>query len=69
MDFCTWRGLLVISGTKPDAQPDGQYFRSPDGAGLWCGAIDDLWKFGKPVGRADRGATRPSRRAGTPSRT
>ena len=27
MDFCTWRGLLVISGTKPDAQPDGQYFR------------------------------------------
>jgi hypothetical protein len=51
MDFCTWRGLLVISGTKPDAQPDGQFFRSPDGVGLWCGAIDDLWKFGKPVGR------------------
>lgn len=51
LDFCTWRGLLVISGTRRDAQPDGQYFRSADGAGLWFGAIDDLWKLGKPVGR------------------
>jgi len=51
MDFCTWRGLLVFSGTRPDALPDGQYFRSADGAGLWYGGIDDLWKLGKPVGR------------------
>jgi len=51
MDFCTWRGLLVLSGTARDAKPDGQYFRSADGVGLWFGAIDDLWKLGKPVGR------------------
>ncbi len=51
MDFCTWRGLLVLSGTKPTAEPDGQYFRSADDVGLWFGAIDDLWKLGKPVGR------------------
>ena len=51
MDFCTWRGLLVLSGTMPAAAPDGQYFRSDDGVGLWFGAIDDLWKLGKPVGR------------------
>lgn len=51
IDLCTWRGLLVISGTKVDAKPDGHYFRDPDGSnGLWFGAIDDLWKMGKPVG-------------------
>lgn len=49
-DFCTWRGLLVISGCRPDAQPDGQYFAGPDGLGLWFGAVDDLWQLGKPAG-------------------
>ena len=51
MDFCTWRGLMVISGSRGDAQPDGNYFASLDGkVGLWFGAIDDLWQLGKPVG-------------------
>ncbi|NLF39067.1 hypothetical protein GX586_06450, partial [bacterium] len=49
MDYCTWRGLLVMSGTRPGARPDGHYFG--DGAcGLWFGQIDDVWKLGKPVG-------------------
>lgn len=48
-DFCSWRGLLVLSGTKHDAKPDGHYVAGDD-AGLWLGAIDDLWKLGKPVG-------------------
>jgi hypothetical protein len=51
IDLCTWRGLLVISGTKTNAKPDGHYFQNPDTSnGLWFGAIDDLWKMGKPVG-------------------
>ncbi len=51
LDFCTWSGLLVISGTSADAREDGHYFESNNGeAGLWFGAIDDIWKMGKPVG-------------------
>jgi len=50
MDFCTWRGLMVISGTRRSAKPDGQYFAAKDGPGLWFGSIDDLWRLGKPVG-------------------
>ena len=50
MDFCTWRGLLVISGTKQYDKKDGHYFGASDTDGLWFGAIDDLWKLGKPVG-------------------
>ncbi len=49
-DFCTWRGLMVLSGTRRGASPDGNYFATEDGRGLWFGSIDDLWKLGKPVG-------------------
>ena len=52
-DFCTWRGLLVLAGTRPDASPDGHYYRAADdaaAAGLWFGAIDDLYKLGAPAG-------------------
>ncbi|MCH5378127.1 MAG: hypothetical protein JJ992_29580, partial [Planctomycetes bacterium] len=51
-DFCSWRGMLVIAGTRTDADPDDpHYVRSSDGqAGLWLGDIDDLWKLGKPRG-------------------
>ncbi len=48
-DFCTYRGLMVLSGTRSDAQPDGHYFGNAQ-TGLWFGMIDDLWKLGKPVG-------------------
>lgn len=50
-DFCSWRGLLVLSGTRAGAPGDGQHFRSGDGStGLWFGGVDDLWKLGRPVG-------------------
>lgn len=49
-DFCSWRGLMVLSGCRADAKPDGHYFSSGSGAGLWFGDVDDLWKMGKPVG-------------------
>jgi hypothetical protein len=50
-DFSTWRGLLVLAGTRLDASPDGHFFRAADsGAGLWFGAIDDLYSLGAPSG-------------------
>jgi hypothetical protein len=53
-DFCSWRGLLVLSGVRSDAAAsavDEHLVRSDDGqAAVWLGAVDDLWKFGKPVG-------------------
>lgn len=50
-DFCSWRGLMVLAGTRDGAKPDGHYFAAPDGGpGVWLGDIDDLWKLGKPRG-------------------
>jgi hypothetical protein len=51
-DFATWRGLLVLAGTRSDAVPDGHFFRASEspGAGLWFGAIDDLYQLGVPTG-------------------
>jgi hypothetical protein len=49
-DFCVWRGMLVLSGLKPDAANHGHIFGSTN-AKLWFGAIDDLWKMGQPRGK------------------
>jgi hypothetical protein len=51
-DYCSWRGLLVMSGVAPDAGPENPHIiRSSDGGcAVWLGAIDDLWELGKPVG-------------------
>jgi hypothetical protein len=51
-DYCSWRGLLVLSGVADDrAADDPHAIRSHDGrCALWVGAVDDLWKLGKPVG-------------------
>lgn len=51
-DYGSYRGLLIMTGLKSDAQPDdGHVFRSEDGkCAFWAGAIDDLWKLGKPRG-------------------
>jgi len=49
-DYCTWRGLFVVSGLVPEGD-FGKVVKSDDGAAqLWVGVADDLWKFGKPVG-------------------
>ncbi len=51
-DFGGYRGLFLISGIKPDAPASEHIIRSDDGkAALWAGAIDDLWKLGKPRGQ------------------
>ena len=50
-DFGGYRGLFIMSGIKPDAKASEHILRSDDAkAALWAGAIDDLWKLGKPRG-------------------
>jgi hypothetical protein len=67
MDFCTWRGLLVMSGCRRGARPDGRCFvDEATGAGLWFGMIDELWRLGKPVGRGGPWLETPAE-AGVPS--
>jgi hypothetical protein len=48
-DFASWRGLLVLTGTSAEAQPDPHHV-SGDGLGLWFGKTDDLWQFGPATG-------------------
>jgi hypothetical protein len=51
-DYCSYRGMMVLTGLSPDAAESANIVRSDDGkASLWVGAVDDLWKFGKPVGQ------------------
>lgn len=51
-DYASYRGLLVMTGINPTKSKKNQrIFNSSDNkASLWVGAIDDLWKLGKPVG-------------------
>ncbi|MEY4271659.1 MAG: hypothetical protein RL250_525 [Verrucomicrobiota bacterium] len=51
-DYCSYRGLLVLSGVDPAAGATNRHIiRSEDGAtAVWVGAADDLWKLGKPRG-------------------
>jgi hypothetical protein len=52
-DFCSYRGLLFMSGVARNAPANNPHIlRSTDGkAALWAGAIDDIWKLGKPRGQ------------------
>jgi len=51
-DYCSYRGLFIISGIATDAPTDNEHIlRSDDGkTALWAGAIDDVWSLGKPRG-------------------
>ncbi|RMG55259.1 MAG: hypothetical protein D6722_28070 [Bacteroidetes bacterium] len=50
-DFATWNGLLLLSGVQAEAPDSPHLLRDPSGkVALWAGAIDDLWKLGKPRG-------------------
>ena len=49
-DYASYRGMLAISGIEDGAQGE-HIVRSDDGkCALWLGAVDDLWKLGKPRG-------------------
>lgn len=51
-DYASYRGLLVMTGIEADQQANAHIISSTDGnAKVWVGAIDDLWKLGKPVGQ------------------
>jgi len=67
-DYCSWRGLLVLAGMADDAPAGNEHIvRSDDGrCALWFGAVDDLWKLGKAVGRGGPWKDTPVQ-AGQPS--
>ena len=51
-DYCSYRGLFVMSGIASEAPNENPHIiRSDDSkAALWVGAIDNIWKMGKPRG-------------------
>ena len=51
-DYCSWRGLLVLSGIDASAAIEDKHIvRSGDGkCALWLGSVDDLWSLGKARG-------------------
>ena len=50
-DFCSYRGLLVMTGID-GGEKNHHIIRSSDGqAAVWLGAADDLWQLGKPRGK------------------
>lgn len=50
-DYASYRGLMVLTGIDNPKANDAHIISSADGqCSVWVGAIDDLWKLGKPVG-------------------
>ena len=51
-DYASYRGLLVMTGLEKNVAAGEHIIKSDDGEmALWVGAIDDLWKMGKPTGQ------------------
>ncbi len=50
-DYCSYRGLLVMTGIS-GGRGNPHLRRSNDGrANVWVGVVDDLWRLGKPRGK------------------
>ncbi|MCK8495491.1 hypothetical protein M0L20_26735 [Spirosoma sp. RP8] len=51
-DYASYRGLLVMTGIDLNAAKTNEHIIVSDDkkAAVWAGAIDDLWKLGKPTG-------------------
>ena len=50
-DYVSYRGLIVMTGLSINPEKNEHIFQSDDKkCSVWAGAIDDLWKLGKPVG-------------------
>ncbi|PGH40716.1 MAG: hypothetical protein CRN43_01310 [Candidatus Nephrothrix sp. EaCA] len=51
-DYASYRGLLILTGLDNKTASNEHVITSADGkCKVWAGAIDDLWKLGKPVGQ------------------
>ena len=54
-DYCTWRGLLAMTGIMRFGRPANPRIVSGEAecgtAEVWLGVVDDLWKYGKPRGQ------------------
>lgn len=52
-DYVSYRGMLVMTGIDASKMAGNPHiFQSADKkCTVWAGAIDDLWKLGKPVGK------------------
>lgn len=51
-DYASYRGMLVMTGITPNPEINNEHLitSSDQKLTLWAGAIDDLWKMGKPTG-------------------
>lgn len=49
-DFCSWNGMLVLSGNQVTPIRDSNLWAGEPQSNLWFGKTDDLWQFGKPKG-------------------
>jgi hypothetical protein len=50
-DYCSWRGLMVMSLAAAGRETNDRLLRAPGATGaLWVGISDDLWELGKARG-------------------
>lgn len=53
-DYASFRGMLIMTGIdidKASKNPEHIFISTDKKAAVWAGAIDDLWKLGKPTGK------------------
>lgn len=53
-DYASFRGMLIMTGidmVNAGKNSDHIFTSKDKKAAVWAGAIDDLWKLGKPVGK------------------
>ncbi|MFT7036423.1 MAG: hypothetical protein ACJA2S_004952 [Cyclobacteriaceae bacterium] len=52
-DYASYRGMLVMTGIDPTKGKGNEHVvvSEDQKAAVWVGAIDDLWKMGKPTGK------------------
>lgn len=52
-DYASYRGMLIMTGLdleKAKSNSEHIFVSTDKKAAVWAGAIDDLWKLGKPTG-------------------